>query len=101
MPIIIISSDGVNENVRDFKSMGIEVDILVQDHTPSCQPLADRIAKEITIKDTMVTNIFDGPDGMTVAINMIRRMNVQVGMIITRDCVLGYTPEWTAVSMHE
>ena len=100
MPIILISADGVNENLKDYKIMGIQADIVVSATDEKCGAILERLKKEIVICDSMVTNLLDNDkDGLEMVIKMIRKMRVQVGIIISREPVNGILDEWDVMPM--
>lgn len=100
MPLILISADGVNENLKDFKIMGIQADIIVSATDSLSGAILERLKKEIVVCDSMVTNLLDNDTvGLEMVIKMIRKMNVHVGIIISREPVLGILEEWDVMPM--
>jgi len=104
MPIILISADGVNENLKDFKIMGIQADIIVSGTDEKCVAILERLKKEIVVCDSMVTNLLDVPrcyeeSKLETVLKMIRKMNVHVGIVISREPVLGILDEWDVMAM--
>jgi len=89
MPIILISVDGTNNNLSDFETMSVMVDVLLESPDPRSKAIGDRLAKNITFVNRLVVDrLAEGPEpGVRIraAVNMIRQMNVHNGMIISHD----------------
>lgn len=113
MPIVLVSADGVNKNLEDFKTLQNSIDVLF--HSEDSKTLYESMAKYITFEkvvslDRLNPRSIDETDEdvkirFQASLNTIRNMNVRTGMIISHHSVFAawdpdlYVDEWGVIAM--
>jgi hypothetical protein len=105
MPIILVSAQGPNYNLKDFKTMELVVDIMMESTDPECKAIADQIAQMCVVVHRMpVTKLnHQKPDEssddvqsrVVSVVQTIRQMKIGTAVIVSHLGVLNSNPETT------
>jgi len=103
MPIIVVSTEGPNINLKDFKTMDLVVDIMLHSNDPSCREIVDSISQMCTVIHQIPVHSLDaqGPEEsiedvrirVESVVETIRQMKVRTAMIVSHLSVLKANPE--------
>jgi hypothetical protein len=116
MPIILISVDSANKNLSEFDKMGdVVVDIVLESTDLRSTAIGDYLSTKMTLRNRLPLDRLDerGADEsevdagirMQAAVNMIRKMKVQNGIIISHHSVFNswnkgvIKDEWEIIGM--
>jgi hypothetical protein len=111
MPIILISVDSENKNLKDFDNMSeVVVDVVLQSTDPRSKEICDYLSSKMVIINRLSMEILDEcgeqpAERMRTAIGMIRDMKVRTAIIIGHQSVFSsWNPEaikdeWDVIDM--
>jgi len=116
MPIILISVDSENKNLKDFDKMeDVSVDVVLESTDPRSKSIGDYLSTKMVLRNRLALDRLDERGSneseldagirMQAAVNMIRKMNVRNGMIISHHSVFNscsetvIKDEWDVIGM--
>ena len=116
MPIILISVDSENKNLKDFDKMeDVIVDVVFESTDPRSKAIGDLLSKKMVIINRLALeklnergedeSELDAKVRLQAAINVIRQLNVRNGMIISHRSLFNswdseaIKDEWDVIEM--
>ena len=105
MPIILVCAEGPNENLKDFKTMDLVVDMMLVSTHPACNAIAETISKMCTVVHQIPMNSLDaqGPDEsiedvrrrIVCVVESVRQIKMGTAIIVSHIGVFNSNTETT------
>jgi len=104
MPIVLVSVDGKNETLGEFKKLERQIDILLESDDPRCRVISDSLIEQVTQR-LVIDKLNEGSESFQAVLNMVRNLNVNTAMIISHHSVINgwqkdtIGDEWEIIGM--